>query len=133
MADPSPAPISVEAARRMVRLCHEGPRLRGKALSDAAGVPSGWPAFLAMLAAEPEIYPHIRLQPTPDDVVAAREGRLPQSRLIEGEEPTLRWERIAARTGMTVIEVRELYDSVRGHGASKRNYTGRGRRFPEMD
>jgi hypothetical protein len=133
MADASTASIPVEAARRMVRLCHEGRRLRGKALSDAVGVPSGWPAFLAMLAAEPHVYPHIRLAQTAEDIVAAREGRLPRSRLIEGEEPTLRWERIAARAGMTTTDVREVYDSVRGPGAARRHYTGRGRRFPGME
>ena len=88
---------------------------------------------LAMYASEPEVYPHIRLAPTGEDVVAAREGTLPASRLIQGEEPALRWERIAARAGITPVDARELYDSVRGPGAAKRSYTGRGRRFPDME
>ncbi|WP_217922209.1 DUF262 domain-containing protein [Miltoncostaea oceani] len=129
----SASAVSPATAERMVRLHHEGPRLRGRALSDAVGLPSGWTPFLAMLSAEPRVYPHIRLEPTGQDVVAAREGRLPASRLISGEEATLRWERIAARAGITAAQARELYDSVRGPGAARRNYTGRGRRFPTMD
>jgi uncharacterized protein with ParB-like and HNH nuclease domain/alkylated DNA nucleotide flippase Atl1 len=52
------------------------------------------------------------------------------------EERGLRWERIAARVfgdGRRVSEVRHLYDEARGVDASSQSYTGRGRRFPEMD
>jgi len=62
--------------------------------------------------------------PTPENVVALREGRL------------LRWERIAVRvTGdpRSTLLVRRLYDEAKGQGASRRSYTGRGRRFEDMN
>jgi hypothetical protein len=52
------------------------------------------------------------------------------------DERQLRWERIAARVfgdAGRVEEVRSLYDQAHGPGASSRSYTGRGRRFPEME
>lgn len=52
------------------------------------------------------------------------------------DERQLRWERIAARVfgdARRIDEVRGLYDEVHGPGASSRSYTGRGRRFPEMN
>jgi alkylated DNA nucleotide flippase Atl1 len=48
----------------------------------------------------------------------------------------LRWERIAARIfgdANRVAEVRRLYDQQHGPDASSRTYTGRGRRFPDME
>jgi uncharacterized protein with ParB-like and HNH nuclease domain/alkylated DNA nucleotide flippase Atl1 len=62
--------------------------------------------------------------PTPESVAALRDER------------QLRWERIAARVfgdAGRVRDARALYDQARGEGASERSYTGRGRRFPEMD
>lgn len=49
-----------------------------------------------------------------------------------------RWERIAARVfgdagARATEEVKRLYDEARGPGASRRSYTGRGRRFPDME
>jgi hypothetical protein len=64
------------------------------------------------------------LAPTLENVVALREER------------QLRWEHIAARVfgdAGRVSDVRALYDEARGEGVSQRSYTGRGRRFPEMD
>ena len=61
---------------------------------------------------------------SPDSVAALRDER------------RLRWERIAARVfgdAGRVDEVRSLYDQAHGPGASARSYTGRGRRFPEME
>jgi uncharacterized protein with ParB-like and HNH nuclease domain/alkylated DNA nucleotide flippase Atl1 len=52
------------------------------------------------------------------------------------DERQLRWERIAARVfgdARRVADVRSLYDQAHGHNASSRSYTGRGRRFPEME
>jgi alkylated DNA nucleotide flippase Atl1 len=52
------------------------------------------------------------------------------------DERRLRWEQIAARVfgdARQVEAVRSLYDQARGTGASSRSYTGRGRRFPEME
>ncbi len=52
------------------------------------------------------------------------------------DERQLRWERIAARVfgdARRVAEVRRLYDQAHGPDASSRSYTGRGRRFPEME
>jgi len=60
---------------------------------------------------------------TPGAVVALRDGR------------RLRWERIAVRVfgdPRDVAPARELYDRAKGAGASRRSYTGRGRRFPDM-
>jgi hypothetical protein len=62
--------------------------------------------------------------PTPEEVAALRDER------------KFRWERIAARIfgdARRVSETKELYDEARGTGASRRSYTGRGRRFPEME
>ncbi len=52
------------------------------------------------------------------------------------DERQLRWERITARVfgdGRRVADVRSLYDQVHGQDAPSRSYTGRGRRFPEME
>jgi len=52
------------------------------------------------------------------------------------DERQLRWERIAARVfgdARRVADVRRLYDQAHGPDASARSYTGRGRRFPEME
>jgi hypothetical protein len=48
----------------------------------------------------------------------------------------LRWERIAVRIygdAGRANNARRLYEQARGAGAAKRSYTGRGRRFPDMD
>ncbi|MGH3198919.1 MAG: hypothetical protein ACRDNT_24040 [Streptosporangiaceae bacterium] len=52
------------------------------------------------------------------------------------DDRQLRWERIAARVfgdARRVEEVRSLYDEAHGPDASSRSYTGRGRRFPEIE
>jgi hypothetical protein len=52
------------------------------------------------------------------------------------DERHFRWERIAARVfgdARRTGEAKALYDQERGEGASRQSYTGRGRRFPEMD
>ena len=61
---------------------------------------------------------------TPENVVALRDDR------------GLRWERVAVRvTGdpRSTSLVRRLYDQAKGPGASRRSYTGRGRRFEGME
>lgn len=61
--------------------------------------------------------------PTPDIVGPLR------------DESQLRWERIAARVfggANKTAPVRDLYDQIRGPGASAQSYTGRGRRCPDM-
>ena len=95
---------------------------------------------------------------TPDQVYAAWEKRVywltaieeearlenelaafpetPESVATLRDQRQLRWERIAARVfgeAQRVAEVRSLYDQAHGPGASSRSYTGRGRRFPEME
>ncbi|MGE0026053.1 MAG: DUF262 domain-containing protein [Thermoleophilia bacterium] len=125
-------PVNRETAIRIVRAHHEGERLRGEALQSLFGLDESATCG-ALYSTEPIVYPHIRLAATPEDVVAAREGTLPSSRLIEGEYPYLRWDRIAERAGITLQEARDLYERLRGPGAAKRSYTGRGRRFDEMD
>ena len=60
----------------------------------------------------------------------------PRSVAALRDERQLRWERIAARVfgdARRVEEVRSLYDQAHGPDASSRSYTGRGRRFPEME
>jgi hypothetical protein len=61
--------------------------------------------------------------PTPETVVRLRDDR------------NLRWEAIAVRIFGAVRrigDVKALYDELKGEGAHRRSYTGRGRRFPEM-
>lgn len=61
---------------------------------------------------------------------------LAESQGVESYLSRLRWERIAVRIfgdPNRRDEAKTLYDRARGSGASKRSYTGRGRRFPEMD
>lgn len=60
----------------------------------------------------------------------------PQTVAALRDERHLRWERIAARVfgdARRVQDVRSLYDKAHGVDASARSYTGRGRRFPEME
>jgi uncharacterized protein with ParB-like and HNH nuclease domain/alkylated DNA nucleotide flippase Atl1 len=60
----------------------------------------------------------------------------PESIAALRDERRLRWERIAARVfgdARRGAEVRRLYDQAHGPDASARSYTGRGRRFPEME
>lgn len=70
-----------------------------------------------------------------DNELAAYEAS-PASIVALRDERQLRWERIAARVfgdAGRSAEVRSLYDEVHGAGASSRSYTGRGRRFPDME
>lgn len=133
VADGETASMLVDdpTAVRIVR-AHHVTRLRGEALCAHFGLAKPV-VYEALYSTEPSVYPHVRLSPTPEDVAAAREGTLPPSRLIEGEHPQLRWERIAERAGISPVRARELYDEARGPGASRRSYTGAGRRFEEMD
>ena len=60
----------------------------------------------------------------------------PESIAALRDERRLRWERIAARVfgdARRVTDVRSLYPQAHGLDASTRSYTGRGRRFPEME
>jgi hypothetical protein len=64
------------------------------------------------------------LDPTPENVAHLR------------DEGHLRWERISARVfgdARRIGDAQRLYDEARGEGAAKRSYTGRGRRFPDMN
>ena len=91
--------LSREILHRMIRAYHED-GVKGEELPRSFGVDSR-SAYLGVYASEVEVYPHVRLEPTPADVAAACEGCLPPSRLIAGEHPQLRWERIAGRAGIT--------------------------------
>lgn len=67
---------------------------------------------------------HDAFAATPDNAARLRDQR------------ELRWERIAVRLfgdPRRMTAVRDLYDAAKGVGASKRSYTGRGRRFPDME
>jgi hypothetical protein len=61
---------------------------------------------------------------TPDAVVELRDKRC------------YRWERVAVRVfgnPREIRRVRELYEQAKGPGSAKKSYTGRGRRFPDME
>jgi len=63
-------------------------------------------------------------EPTPENVVFLRDTQ------------NLRWEAIAVRTFGAVRRIgdlKALYDELKGEGAHRRSYTGRGRRYPEMN
>jgi hypothetical protein len=52
------------------------------------------------------------------------------------DQRQLRWERIAVRLygdPRRGKDAQKLYDRAKGEGAARRSYTGRGRRFPEME
>jgi hypothetical protein len=60
----------------------------------------------------------------------------PEAAVTLRDERQLRWERIAVRIygdPRRTSEVRRLYDEAKGTGASRRSYTGQGRRFPSME
>jgi hypothetical protein len=116
---------------RITRSFHEG-GLERQAVAARHGV-SPEEVERTLWEWEPRVYPHVRLRPEPEEIVAAREGDLPPSRLLERDNPRLRWDRIAARADISVVEARRWYDRVRGEGASRRSYTGKGRRFEGMD
>jgi hypothetical protein len=83
------------------------------------------PVYLAALVEEARIEGELEtFTPTSQNVVDLRDRR------------QLRWERIAVRVfgdPRRTMEARDLYDAAAGVGAAKRSYTGRGRRFPEME
>lgn len=114
-------------ADRIVRGFHE----QGRSRADLAGEFGMEPGEVERLLWEwePIVYPHARLAQTADDIVAAREGHLSRARLVVEEAAALRWDRIAARSGLTVPEVKALYDSRQGAGAAANSYVGRGRDF----
>src|SRR5438046_3156688 len=80
--------------------------------------------FFAVLEEEARLAGELdAFEATPANVVMLRDER------------TLRWEAIAARVfgGVRRVgEVKTLYDELKGQGAARRSYTGRGRRFPGM-
>ncbi|MCC6831907.1 MAG: DUF262 domain-containing protein [Thermoleophilia bacterium] len=123
--------VSPEIMERIVRAYHEEGIDRGEVLRERFGLERS-AHYDALYRGEPLVYPHIRLEATVHDVVAAREGTLPPARLIPGEHPQLRWERIAARAEATVTEVKAVFEAGRGDGAARLSYTGRGRRFEGM-
>jgi alkylated DNA nucleotide flippase Atl1 len=60
----------------------------------------------------------------------------PENASLLRDQRQLRWERIAARIfgdANRVAEVRRLYDQRHGQDASSRSYTGRGRRYSDME
>lgn len=81
--------------------------------------------FLAAIEEEARLEGEFNTMPaTPATVVKLRDQR------------QLRWERIAVRIfgdPNRRDDTKSLYDRARGPGASKRSYTGQGRRFPDMD
>jgi len=80
--------------------------------------------FLTALEEEAKLAGTFRsILPTPANVARLR-------------DQNLRWERIAVSVfgePRWVIAAKTLYDAAKGKGASRRTYTGKGRRFREMD
>lgn len=66
-------------------------------------------------ALEPQAFPELKIKGTPANIVKARNSGL-------------RWERIAARTGMSVAQVQKAFEEHTGESAST-SYTGRGRNY----
>lgn len=80
-----------------------------------AGVPMGMVGKL-IWASEPVVWPQLKVANTDAAVANAR------------DKQGLRWERIAARAGITVSQAKEMYQRKTGNDPNK-TYTGRGRRF----
>jgi hypothetical protein len=84
-----------------------------------------WSIFFVALEEEARLEGELAaFEPTPENVVDLRDRR------------QLRWERIAVRVfgdARRKDEARALYDAAKGAGAAKHSYTGRGRRFPDME
>lgn len=116
-AAPSPHP-GREAIRELLRS-----GLDTSETSDRLG--GGRNLWLDVLEEEARITGEMLTRvPTPEDAVSLRDER------------NLRWERIAARlygNARRTSDVKRLYDQVKGEGAAKRSYTGRGRVFPDME
>lgn len=88
---------------------------KGKTLPEAANE-MGQPVAIIgphYYRAEVEANPKLKFKATPTSVVRAHD--------VEG----LRWDRIAARTGLSVSAVKEMYSE---KGDLKNAYTGRGRK-----
>jgi hypothetical protein len=96
--------------RRTVELLRQG--CGESQIADALGVSRHVAASL-MYTAEPIADPSIRIEATPTAVVQAR------------DLGALRWERIAARAGVSRAEAKALYRE--GGGDSEASWTGRGR------
>lgn len=124
--------VDARAAEGVVRAYHEAERLELQAISGRFHITTQEVERI-LWEWEPEVYPELRLEPTPTEIVAARDGLLAPSRLLDRDNPKLRWDRIAYRAGISVPEVRRLYEQVKGPGAARRSYTGKGRRFEGMD
>ena len=107
-----------------MRAYHEGERLDLQAISGPLQITTQEVERI-LWGVEPQVYPELRIEPTPEAVVAARDGLLAPSRLLDRDNPKLRWDRIAYRAGITVPEVRRLYEQVKGPGAARRSYTGK--------
>lgn len=80
--------------------------------ADKLGIPLGGVGVLVWKN-EPVADPSLKIPATEASVVKARDGGM-------------RWERIAARCGKTVSEVKKLYEAKTGTSAAE-SYTGRGR------
>lgn len=120
--NPTTGPISERVDRDQIR-----ERLRSgltvKQACDALG--GGRARWLAAIEEEARLNDEFNaFEASPDVVVELRDGR------------NLRWEKIAVRIYgdiKRVADVRRLYDQAKGPDASARSYTGRGRRFPNMN
>lgn len=73
---------------------------------------------------EPVADPKLKITGTPKQVAK----QIVDGRHGSGDEPGLRWERLAARSGKTVSEVKKIYEDATGKSHLE-SYTGRGRNF----
>lgn len=82
--------------------------------AEALGIPAAKKGAV-LWALEPQAFPELKIKGTPANIVKARNNGL-------------RWERIAARTGMSVAQVQKAFEEHTGESAAS-SYTGRGRNY----
>jgi hypothetical protein len=101
--------------KKLQQLLKKHPGESGTFYANELGIAVGKIAPL-LYYNEPLADPSLKFSGTPAQIVNAREN--------DG----LRWERIAARTGLSLAEVRRRYEEKTGNSYQK-SYSGRGRRF----
>jgi AraC-like DNA-binding protein len=99
---------------RLIKLLKSDPDQPESFYSDKVGIDRN-KVGPAIWFNEPLADPSLKFKGTPTNIVKAR-------------EQGLRWERIAARTGMSVSEVQKAFEEKTGK-EYKTSYTGRGRNF----
>lgn len=99
--------------KKLVAELKKNPGNSERHYAEVSGIPQGQ-LLPALMKAEVEADPSLKIKFTGPAIKAARENGV-------------RWPRIAARTGKSVAEVKELFESHTGESAST-SYAGRGRK-----